>query len=110
MNVEHLVSMANQIGRYYEAYPDRAEALKSAATHVRRYWDPRMRTALLHHMDADNGEWKVGADATLETLLGSEPLRKVGALFAVDRDGRLRGVVTIDQVRRALETTAVPGA
>jgi formate dehydrogenase subunit delta len=56
MNVEHLVSMANQIGRYYAAYPDRAEALKSAATHVRRYWDPRMRTELLHHMDAENGE------------------------------------------------------
>jgi hypothetical protein len=58
----------------------------------------------------DDGEWKVGADATLETLLGSEPLRKVGALFAVDRDGRLRGVVTIDQVRRALQSAAVPGA
>ena len=55
MNVEHLVGMANQIGRYYEAYPDRAEAMKSAATHVRRYWDPRMRTALLQHMDAENG-------------------------------------------------------
>jgi formate dehydrogenase subunit delta len=60
MNVEHLVSMANQIGRYYEAYPDRAEALKSAATHVRRYWDPRMRRAMLQHMDAENGE---GLDA-----------------------------------------------
>jgi hypothetical protein len=34
----------------------------------------------------------------------------VGALFAVDRDGRLRGVVTIDQVRRALQSAAVPGA
>ena len=56
MNVEHLVSMANQIGRYYEAYPDRAEAMKSAATHVRRFWDPRMRRAILEHMDAENGE------------------------------------------------------
>jgi CBS domain-containing protein len=61
-------------------------------------------------MDADDGEWRVGADATLETLLGSEPLRRTGALFAVDPDGRLRGVVTIDQVRRALQSTAVPGA
>jgi formate dehydrogenase subunit delta len=56
MNVEHLVNMANQIGRYYEAYPDRTEALKSAATHVRRYWDPRMRRAILQHLDADQGE------------------------------------------------------
>ena len=61
-------------------------------------------------MDPDDGDWRVGADATLETLLGSEPLRQIGALFAVDPDGRLRGVVTIDQVRRALQSTAVPGA
>ena len=53
-------------------------------------------------MDADDDEWKVGADAS-QVLLGSEPLRRSGALFAVDPDGRLRGVVTIEQVRRALQ-------
>ena len=35
------------------------------------------------------------------TLLGSEPLRRIGALFAVDGEGRLRGVVTVEQVCRA---------
>ena len=39
----------------------------------------------------------------LEALLGSEPLRRIGALMAVDPDGRLRGIVTIDRVRRALQ-------
>ena len=56
MNVEHLIGMANQIGRYYQAYPDRAEAMKSAATHVRRFWDPRMRKTLLEHLDGSGGE------------------------------------------------------
>jgi CBS domain-containing protein len=60
-------------------------------------------------LEPGEGEWRVGADATLESLLGSEPLRRTGALFAVDGDGRLRGVVTIDQVRRALQSAAVPG-
>ena len=60
-------------------------------------------------MDADDDEWKAGADASLESLLGSEPLRRSGALFAVDPDGRLRGVVTIEQVRRA-PRAPVPGA
>jgi len=45
----------------------------------------------------------VRADAPLETLLGSEPLRRRGALMAVDAEGRLRGVVTVDQVTRALQ-------
>jgi Zn-dependent protease len=60
-------------------------------------------------LEPGEGEWRVGADTPLESLLGSEPLRRTGALFAVDGDGRLRGVVTIDQVRRALQSATVPG-
>jgi Zn-dependent protease len=44
----------------------------------------------------------VALDAPLESLLGSEGLRALGAIMAVDREGILRGVVTIDQVRKAL--------
>jgi Zn-dependent protease len=47
---------------------------------------------------------RVRDDAPLEALLGSEPLRRLGALMAVDADGRLRGVVTVEQVTRALRT------
>jgi hypothetical protein len=43
-------------------------------------------------------------DAPLEALLGSEPLRRLGALMAVDAEGRLRGVVTVEQVTRALRS------
>jgi Zn-dependent protease len=45
----------------------------------------------------------VRADDPLEALLGSEPLARSGALMAVDPDGRLAGIVTWDQVRRALQ-------
>jgi Zn-dependent protease len=61
-------------------------------------------------MDPDQGDTKIGEDATLEVLLGSEPLRRTGALMAVDPDGVLRGVVTIDQVRRALQSAVAPPA
>ncbi len=44
----------------------------------------------------------VPIDAPLESLLTSEGLQALGAIMAVDGDGVLRGVVTIDQVRRAL--------
>jgi Zn-dependent protease len=60
-------------------------------------------------MEGDVGDWRVAADESLESLLGSESLRRIGALLAVDRDGRLRGVVTLDQVRRALEGAALTG-
>jgi Zn-dependent protease len=57
-------------------------------------------------MVPDDGKGSVAASAPLEQLLASEPLRTVGALFAVDGDGVLRGVVTVDQVRRALQSAA----
>jgi Zn-dependent protease len=58
-------------------------------------------------MDADAGDWRIGEDASLESVLGSEGLRGIGALMAVDPNGVLRGVVTIDQVRRALQVATV---
>jgi xanthine/CO dehydrogenase XdhC/CoxF family maturation factor len=51
---------------------------------------------------------QVTTDATLEALAGSEPLRRLGALMAVDPDGRLRGVVTVEQVTRALQARLAP--
>jgi Zn-dependent protease len=51
------------------------------------------------------GRWRVGVDRPLTELLSSEPLGRLGALMAVDDLGVLRGVVTIEQVRRALQAT-----
>jgi uncharacterized membrane protein len=58
--------------------------------------------------DAAAPEAQVAADAPLEALLASEPLRRLGALMAVDGDGRLRGVVTFEQVTRALRARLAP--
>jgi Zn-dependent protease len=57
---------------------------------------------------AAGAEDRVREDAPLEALLGSEPLRRMGALMAVDADGRLRGVVTVEQVTRALQSRLTP--
>jgi Zn-dependent protease/CBS domain-containing protein len=54
------------------------------------------------------GDGQVPADAPLEALLSSEPLRRLGAVMAVDADGRLRGVVTFEQVTRALRARFAP--
>ena len=53
MHIESLVKMANQIGTFFEAMPDRASALGEMAQHIKRFWEPRMRRELLAH--ADNG-------------------------------------------------------
>jgi len=48
--------------------------------------------------------WRVDEDRPITELLASESLGRLGALLAVDSEGVLRGVVTVDQVRRALQS------
>jgi Zn-dependent protease len=45
---------------------------------------------------------RIARETSLEALLGSEALRRLGALVVTDADGRLCGVITLDSVRRAL--------
>ena len=52
--------------------------------------------------DAERSGLRVGLEEPLEALLGLDGLARLGAIMAVDPDGRLRGIVTVDQVRRAL--------
>jgi Zn-dependent protease len=56
-------------------------------------------------LDADEGgRWRIGEDRPLTEALSSESFGKLGAVMAVDREGVLRGVLTSDQVRRALQS------
>jgi Zn-dependent protease len=50
----------------------------------------------------DAAPWRIDTSASLETVLSSEGLRMIGAVVAVDSDGILRGVVTLQAVRAAL--------
>jgi Zn-dependent protease len=51
-------------------------------------------------------EFGVGVDEPLDALLGSEALQRRGAIMAVDGEGVLRGVVTLEHVLRALQPFA----
>ena len=53
-----------------------------------------------------DGESSVGRDTPVESMLGLESIRSLGAVMVVDVDGRLCGVVTADQLRRALAAAA----
>jgi Zn-dependent protease len=55
-------------------------------------------------MARDDGESGLRAQVEdpLESLLGQESLGRLGAVMAVDGDGVLRGIVTIERVRQAL--------
>jgi len=48
---EKLIKMANQIGIFFSAMPDREQAINDTAGHLRRSWEPRMRRAFFAYID-----------------------------------------------------------
>jgi Zn-dependent protease/CBS domain-containing protein len=56
-------------------------------------------------LDTDLGSaWRIGEDRPLTEILSSESWARRGAVLAVDREGVLRGVVTVGRLRRALQS------
>lgn len=68
MQTEELIRLANQIGDFFKAYgPEQAK--RDIAAHINSYWEPRMRQALLAHVD-------VGGKGLDELVLSAMPLVK----------------------------------
>lgn len=51
MSPEKLVTMANQIAKFF-AHQGEEKAVAAIADHLAKFWDPRMRADLLRHLAA----------------------------------------------------------
>lgn len=52
MKTERLVQMANDIGNFFGAEPQRTDAISGISNHMRKFWEPRMREAIIKHLEA----------------------------------------------------------
>lgn len=50
-----LVRLANRIGDFFVAFPDREEAIEGVVSHIRKFWEPRMRRQLYAYLDGPQG-------------------------------------------------------
>ena len=57
----HLVKMANDIGDFFRAEPEREDAIAGIANHITKFWTKRMREKLNSHLKQDG-------DAALDEL------------------------------------------
>jgi formate dehydrogenase subunit delta len=64
---DRLVYMANQIGKFFVSQGDKG-AVEGIATHIRKFWEPRMRNAILAHLDAGGAGLDPKVRAAIETL------------------------------------------
>lgn len=56
MNIERLISMANDIGNFFGGEPRKEDAVAGVANHIRRFWDPRMRKQILEYASGGGAE------------------------------------------------------
>lgn len=74
MSPDRLVTMANQIGRFFASQPGE-DAASRIAEHLRLFWDPRMRAAIITHGEAGG----VGLDAVVRQAVALLPKPTTGA-------------------------------
>ena len=53
MDVQRLVTMANDIARYFVSEPDREAGVEAVADHLRKFWTPRMREQIVEYLASD---------------------------------------------------------
>ena len=53
MSPDKLVYMANQIGKFF-AHQGEDKAIAGITDHLQKFWDPRMRAAILEYLADEN--------------------------------------------------------
>jgi formate dehydrogenase subunit delta len=67
MSPEKLVYMANQIGRFF-AHGSEEEAVFNTADHLKKFWEPRMRKAIVDYAERGGAGLQPIALKAVQTL------------------------------------------
>ena len=68
MEIERLVAMANDIAAFFDSEPDKTVAAEGVRFHISRFWEARMRQAIIEHV-RKGGAGLVPTARTAVTLL-----------------------------------------
>jgi formate dehydrogenase subunit delta len=71
MDVERLVAMANDIAAFFDSEPDKKLAAEGVSTHMRKFWEPRMRRQIIEHVAAGGAGLTPTASAAVKLLQGT---------------------------------------
>jgi formate dehydrogenase subunit delta len=84
MNIDLLIKMANQITSFWEGELGEDAAATEVATHLRRYWEPRMRAQMITYAEERQGSGLNDIAKKAVAILAAEP-RPANAGAPVDK-------------------------
>ena len=67
MSPDRLIYMANQIGKFFQSQ-SHDKAVPGIAEHIKKFWDPRMRKAIVAHLDAGGAGLEPKVRAAVKSL------------------------------------------
>jgi formate dehydrogenase subunit delta len=87
MNIDLLIKMTNQITDFWEVEAGHDVAVKEVATHLRRYWEPRMRAQIITYYHERQGSGlndvaKAAIGVLAEQAAQAKPAAGAGAAAA----------------------------
>jgi len=50
MSIERLIVMANQIGDFFESYPNHEQAKEGIVNHIKKFWALNMRQQIVNYV------------------------------------------------------------
>lgn len=69
MDIHHLVDMANDIANFFEGELGKEGAHEGIHLHISRYWDPRMRRAIIRYVqEQGDGDLRPSAAEAVRKL------------------------------------------
>jgi len=60
--------MANDIANFFDAEPDKSVAAEGVRFHIARFWEPRMRRAIIEHVKQGGAGLSPTARSAIEKL------------------------------------------
>ncbi|MBX3520511.1 MAG: formate dehydrogenase subunit delta [Xanthobacteraceae bacterium] len=72
---DKLVYMANQIGKFFKSQGE-AKTVAGVSEHIKKFWDPRMRSQIYAHIDSGGAGLEPQVKAAIEKLKNAETAAK----------------------------------
>jgi len=76
MNIDLLIKMANEISAFFAGAEDGEQAARAVASHLKRFWEPRMRAQMLAYYEQRAGAGLTDLAKSGVALLAAEAKAK----------------------------------
>src|ERR1700761_7126134 len=108
MNIDLLIKMANEIGSFWGGEAGEEAGAKEVASHIRRFWEPRMRTQMYTYFEERQGSGLSDVAKKAIVLLMEQARLEKAAAEGASQGGSVAAALGASQVAGAAVAAGAP--